>query len=151
MMMSNASTILFHIILFGIHCCTNTELNLRFYVIFDFSDASFHVFFFQAEDGIRDLTVTGVQTCALPICPTGSWQGTSGDSPLLRRGLSPAVPCQEPVGLLRPRRHRRGVPGGGDRVGAVKAGEIGRASCRERGEDEEVRRWGGTRLGDAHG
>src|SRR2546430_12636543 len=23
----------------------------------------------QAEDGIRDLTVTGVQTCALPICP----------------------------------------------------------------------------------
>src|SRR2546430_6706888 len=26
-------------------------------------------FFFQAEDGIRDLTVTGVQTCALPICP----------------------------------------------------------------------------------
>src|SRR2546430_13604404 len=25
-------------------------------------------FFFQAEDGIRYLTVTGVQTCALPIC-----------------------------------------------------------------------------------
>src|SRR2546430_6248807 len=32
-------------------------------------------FFFQAEDGIRDLTVTGVQTCALPISPTeyGVW------------------------------------------------------------------------------
>src|SRR2546430_13825716 len=29
--------------------------------------ASCCVFFFQAEDGIRDLTVTGVQTCALPI------------------------------------------------------------------------------------
>src|SRR5690606_39321520 len=27
------------------------------------------VFFFQAEDGIRDFHVTGVQTCALPICP----------------------------------------------------------------------------------
>src|SRR2546430_7318401 len=27
-------------------------------------------FFFQAEDGIRDLTVTGVQTCALPISRT---------------------------------------------------------------------------------
>src|SRR3990167_4865848 len=27
------------------------------------------VCFFQAEDGIRDLTVTGVQTCALPISP----------------------------------------------------------------------------------
>src|SRR5690606_40421077 len=26
-------------------------------------------FFFQAEDGIRDFHVTGVQTCALPICP----------------------------------------------------------------------------------
>src|SRR5438093_9924986 len=30
----------------------------------------FFVFFFQAEDGIRDWSVTGVQTCALPI----SWQ-----------------------------------------------------------------------------
>src|SRR2546430_3301612 len=29
--------------------------------------ATFVFFFFQAEDGIRDLTVTGVQTCALPI------------------------------------------------------------------------------------
>src|SRR5690606_3203748 len=28
-------------------------------------------FFFQAEDGIRDFHVTGVQTCALPICPVG--------------------------------------------------------------------------------
>src|SRR2546422_2152098 len=27
-----------------------------------------HFFFFQAEDGIRDVAVTGVQTCALPIC-----------------------------------------------------------------------------------
>src|SRR6267143_1771342 len=31
----------------------------------------FKFFFFQAEDGIRDGTVTGVQTCALPILPTG--------------------------------------------------------------------------------
>src|SRR2546421_8516987 len=29
-------------------------------------------FFFQAEDGIRDLIVTGVQTCALPISPAAS-------------------------------------------------------------------------------
>src|SRR2546430_6066567 len=29
-------------------------------------------FFFQAEDGIRDLTVTGVQTCALPISQQSS-------------------------------------------------------------------------------
>src|SRR5216683_3770549 len=31
------------------------------------------VFFFQAEDGIRDLIVTGVQTCALPICSSNSF------------------------------------------------------------------------------
>src|SRR6266478_3229011 len=31
----------------------------------------FFFFFFQAEDGIRDLTVTGVQTCALPILALG--------------------------------------------------------------------------------
>src|SRR5256885_9599135 len=30
---------------------------------------SFLFFFFQAEDGIRDYKVTGVQTCALPTCP----------------------------------------------------------------------------------
>src|SRR2546430_7260302 len=30
-------------------------------------DAVDRIFFFQAEDGIRDLTVNGVQTCALPI------------------------------------------------------------------------------------
>src|SRR2546430_5173911 len=34
------------------------------------------VFFFQAEDGIRDLTVTGVQTCALPICYTNAGKST---------------------------------------------------------------------------
>src|SRR2546430_11345480 len=33
---------------------------------------SLALFFFQAEDGIRDLTVTGVQTCALPIFFTRS-------------------------------------------------------------------------------
>src|SRR5215510_11447302 len=31
----------------------------------------FFFFFFQAEDGIRDGHVTGVQTCALPICGLG--------------------------------------------------------------------------------
>src|SRR5260370_25279229 len=30
------------------------------------------VFFFQAEDGIRDSSVTGVQTCALPIYPVSN-------------------------------------------------------------------------------
>src|SRR5438105_9915500 len=41
----------------------------------------FFFFFFQAEDGIRDPLVTGVQTCALPI-----WDFTtdSGSAPLAR-------------------------------------------------------------------
>src|SRR5256885_8255870 len=34
-------------------------------------------FFFQAEDGIRDYKVTGVQTCALPICIIGSVRSNS--------------------------------------------------------------------------
>src|SRR2546430_6841844 len=34
----------------------------------------FYFFFFQAEDGIRDLTVTGVQTCALPIFAVPAWR-----------------------------------------------------------------------------
>src|SRR5437764_4843441 len=45
-------------------------------MVFPHLDASYDVvsarlvcfFFFQAEDGIRDTSVTGVQTCALPIC-----------------------------------------------------------------------------------
>src|SRR5256886_14822593 len=35
-------------------------------------------FFFQAEDGIRDLTVTGVQTCALPISEEYPIQARTG-------------------------------------------------------------------------
>src|SRR5256886_3629211 len=37
-------------------------------------------FFFQAEDGIRDLTVTGVQTCALPISAPSIWSSTTAMS-----------------------------------------------------------------------
>src|SRR6266481_8567805 len=38
-------------------------------------------FFFQAEDGIRDGTVTGVQTCALPISPTQRPAATAAEEP----------------------------------------------------------------------
>src|SRR5690606_40891079 len=41
-------------------------------------------FFFQAEDGIRDFHVTGVQTCALPILFHGS-----GMPSAIRNSLSP--------------------------------------------------------------
>src|SRR5690625_6861349 len=40
------------------------------------------VFFFQAEDGIRDGHVTGVQTCALPIC--SALERATTDSPAVR-------------------------------------------------------------------
>src|SRR2546430_12412593 len=44
-------------------------------------------FFFQAEDGIRDLTVTGVQTCALPILPPPPRPVDGGGIKRLRRRL----------------------------------------------------------------
>src|SRR5207245_3716416 len=61
------------------------------------------IFFFQAEDGIRDATVTGVQTCALPICPPSSsttypafayilvnfWSGTHKSDVSLGTGIYP--------------------------------------------------------------
>src|SRR5689334_24060327 len=47
-------------------------------------------FFFQAEDGIRDGTVTGVQTCALPILYQQAEQIIVNDAPVLftTHGLS---------------------------------------------------------------
>src|SRR3989475_13130728 len=42
-------------------------------------------FFFQAEDGIRDLTVTGVQTCALPISYVQKTLQTLFDKDLIYR------------------------------------------------------------------
>src|SRR5690606_40344983 len=63
-----------------------------------------YYFFFQAEDGIRDFHVTGVQTCALPISPDRRGRSPrrsprpSGRSPPLRR-----VRCRShrPLHLLR--------------------------------------------------
>src|SRR5256886_1086383 len=51
-----------------------------------------YFFFFQAEDGIRDLTVTGVQTCALPISGdpeevAAVWEGA-------QRGIEGVTPAQ---------------------------------------------------------
>src|SRR5688572_31082309 len=46
----------------------------------------FFFFFFQAEDGIRDLTVTGVQTCALPISTPAPTSATAATRLLNARG-----------------------------------------------------------------
>src|SRR5256886_7363577 len=45
-------------------------------------------FFFQAEDGIRDLTVTGVQTCALPI---STYLGGNGNESSVGIGVDSAT------------------------------------------------------------
>src|SRR2546430_2954486 len=47
-------------------------------LLITFLKASHSFFFFQAEDGIRDLTVTGVQTCALPILSDASGANVEG-------------------------------------------------------------------------
>src|SRR5438094_6164609 len=53
----------------------------------------FFFFFFQAEDGIRDRTVTGVQTCALPIYPSQSFD-TSRVELLLKELATAATHAQ---------------------------------------------------------
>src|SRR5256885_12262392 len=75
-------------------------------------------FFFQAEDGIRDYKVTGVQTCALPISRAG-WLGRAP-----RRTCPQRSPCPGRRGAARggspaeSRAHRPNrLPTGGCRPG----------------------------------
>src|SRR2546430_4279556 len=85
-------------------------------------------FFFQAEDGIRDLTVTGVQTCALPICKRVKdiWYQLRILQPLNRVVLEEMAHDAEVLGELLGREHDL------DFLLARLEKEIGRASCRER-------------------
>src|SRR3989440_1164576 len=83
-------------------------------------ELSVHVcffFFFQAEDGIRDLIVTGVQTCALPIslCHTAACDITSAGRAcgwvIARlRWKSTAPPCSPERQPRRPVHRRRREP-----------------------------------------
>src|SRR5205823_7959136 len=92
--------------------------------------------FFQAEDGIRDKLVTGVQTCALPI-----WRARMGCRKWMPRERSP---CRRTyVRSGRARRspasyslHSRSRSFLRNRLDRHR--EIGRASCRERVEDARV-------------
>src|SRR5699024_11648860 len=76
-------------------------------------------FFFQAEDGIRDRNVTGVQTCALPISCIRCCYANADTKPVTSPGLC-QVSANFKSDCLRHRNHRSGVD------------QIGRASCRER-------------------
>src|SRR4051794_41603048 len=96
-------------------------------------------FFFQAEDGIRDGRVTGVQTCALPISAAGRLLLTPCNTDLCNHTIGDGG-CRSTAAANRRARGggaavARGsarASGGGRFPGA--AVEIGRASCRERGE-----------------
>src|SRR5687767_15414894 len=93
-------------------------------------------FFFQAEDGIRDKLVTGVQTCALPICSAGRGSQCRvppkytlavvpvSDFPLFPLGMV-ALPTELlPLHIFEERYKAM--------VAHCLEHEIGRASCRER-------------------
>src|SRR5437867_9701900 len=101
----------------------------------------FFVFFFQAEDGIRDRTVTGVQTCTLPIYAS-----------ILACGLRAWA---EPMACDQDSDHREAGRVGGAgffpelhqwsddmrseerRVGKERRYGVWRASCRKKGEWHE--------------
>src|SRR2546428_9058820 len=82
--------------------------------------------FFQAEDGIRDLIVTGVQTCALPICG-GRHDGLAAGAPAGGARLADAraaskVPPFHPKGLE-----------GEERAAAAGKWRAGRGGPRKKG------------------
>src|SRR2546430_7405307 len=77
----------------------------------------FFFFFFQAEDGIRDLTVTGVQTCALPI--SGSGADSRRRSPCRRPSAWPPGVRGAPSASAGP--GRRATPCQGPRAGCDRA------------------------------
>src|SRR2546430_4624872 len=56
-------------------------MSSHFTLVICFHIVSIFFFFFQAEDGIRDLTVTGVQTCALPILSSSAAMTVSDVNP----------------------------------------------------------------------
>src|SRR3989442_3583559 len=98
------------------------------------------LFFFQAEEGIRVADVTGVQTCALPICGHSgrSKPNHTGRRASVRQGriegrASGACACREGRFRLRPARVAAG------RFLEIRSGrnetlvaQIGKASCREK-------------------
>src|SRR5205809_4720641 len=101
------------------------------------TETDFAFFFFQAEDGIRDVAVTRVQTCALPICRTRQ------PGPVRRVRPRPAHRrrTRPRLGLGTTHHRRKGrlvglhptrLTGGGSYCAPVAPAKIGRASCRAR-------------------
>src|SRR5207253_8613876 len=97
----------------------------------------FCFFFFQAEDGIRDGHVTGVQTCALPIsyprAAPGRLTQLSSDPTTGALSLDGVTAKAGVVDVWVP-------AAGGPAPVVTGTNQIGRASCRERG-------WGAVGAG----
>src|SRR5207249_8427017 len=89
-------------------------------------------FFFQAEDGIRDRNVTGVQTCALPISAVRDHrcQGDAPKAPGARLAAVLVVP--PPPVLLGPLGHARGL------LHPVPDPESAAHPCASRSEERRV-------------
>src|SRR5256885_16804179 len=87
-------------------------------------------FFFQAEDGIRDYKVTGVQTCALPIFSPTLDEKT--------RTAKVRLELDNPGGLLKPNSYTDVLLQ--EPAGYGVAVQIGRASCRGKSVDLGGRR-----------
>src|SRR5205823_11831437 len=95
-------------------------------------------FFFQAEDGIRDKLVTGVQTCALPISRPLLDVGDSMQGAYIQKGAGgqfiaaalESPKAREQIAAI----HRRDVARMQRLQCAQVVPKIGRASCRERVE-----------------
>src|SRR2546430_5978497 len=88
------------------------------------------VFFFQAEDGIRDLTVTGVQTCALPISAAVNENWSAAGIPCVSQIVCPTFKFHQRSGSSKCRAQTQNTRN--TKPAASIAGKIGRASCRER-------------------
>src|SRR5256885_9430230 len=98
-----------------------------------------YFFFFQAEDGIRDYKVTGVQTCALPISAQRSWR-RRGPRPWSPEGHSPSADRQR----KRRRLLRSRTPA---RAGRQAHGRAGSSRSEERRVGKECRsRWSPDHL-----
>src|SRR5207248_3765368 len=98
------------------------------------------LFFFRAEDGIRDRTVTGVQTCALPISPSRADRLQSLFAKV--QVLETVRNAQGDVRMrwsARPQRAYQLMTTTDLASGKwTPVGEIGRASCRENGDERQV-------------
>src|SRR5256714_3831420 len=90
------------------------------------------LFFFQAEDGIRDKLVTGVQTCALPISPRSLSMAWNYASPPTRRLRSHAYVTNAATCVAAATDRTTRTRLAASRANASIGTKIGRASCRER-------------------